>query len=73
MHGDWLPRQILGRFTALCAVVRMVYLALVVGLLRGGKGDVVFCDGVSAMIPILNLWGFPVRRCIEPASTFTII
>ncbi len=60
--GDWLPRQIFGRFTALCAVVRMLYLALVVGFSMPHKPiDVVFCDGVSAMIPLLRfLWGFPV-------------
>ena len=84
--GDWLPRQILGKFTALCAVVRMLYLALVVGLLTRMRGlcwwhrrvnedrkqqqqqqqqhehiDVVFCDGVSAMVPLLRfLWRFPV-------------
>ncbi|KAM3575609.1 hypothetical protein VYU27_002480 [Nannochloropsis oceanica] len=83
--GDWLPRQILGRFRALCAVVRMLYLAFMVGLLtrmgelcwwhrRGNEDrkqqqqqlrhdhiDIVFCDGVSAMVPLLRfLWRFPV-------------
>jgi len=99
--GDWLPRQILGRLTALCAVVRMLYLALVVGFSTGGwwwsrRGkenrkqqqqqhqeehiDVVFCDGVSAMVPLLRfLWKFPVffychfpdkLLCTDRASVF---
>lgn len=98
--GDWLPRQVLGRFTALCAVVRMLYLALVVGLSTGGCWwsssrkedgkqqrqqqeehiDVVFCDGVSAMVPLLRfLWNFPVLfychfpdklLCTDRASLF---
>ncbi|TFJ83655.1 hypothetical protein NSK_004759 [Nannochloropsis salina CCMP1776] len=77
--GDWLPRHVLGRFTAMCAVIRMLYLALVVWIstlsLRKSscqrserkKGhidrrvDVVICDGVSAMIPLLRyVCGFPV-------------
>lgn len=64
VYGDWLPRQVLGRFTALCAVVRMLYLALVVGLLsvmRGPRWDVTFCDGVSAMVPVLRFFNLPVR------------
>lgn len=61
VRGDWLPRQILGRFTALCAVLRMLYLALTLGLERQHPTpDVVFCDGVSAMVPLLWLRGLPV-------------
>lgn len=30
VYGDWLPRQIFGKFTAMCSVVRMVYIAVVV-------------------------------------------
>lgn len=64
VYGDWLPRHILGRFTALCAFVRMIYLAFVVGVLSvlapSQSWDLTFCDGVSAMIPILRLFCLPV-------------
>ena len=30
VHGDWLPRHIFGKCTALCAIIRMLYLSLVV-------------------------------------------
>lgn len=62
VRGDWLPRQILSKFTALCAVLRMLYLALTLGL-EGSPAappDVVFCDGVSAMVPLLRFRGLPV-------------
>lgn len=29
VHGDWLPRHIFGKCTAYCAIVRMLYLSLV--------------------------------------------
>lgn len=61
VRGDWLPRQVLGKFTALSAVLRMLYLALTLGLEDGHPPpDVVFCDGVSAMVPLLRLRGLPV-------------
>ncbi len=66
VRGDWLPRQVLGKFTALCAVLRMLYLALALALERrrstphSHQPDVVFCDGVSAMVPLLRLRGLPV-------------
>ncbi|XP_004711130.1 alpha-1,3/1,6-mannosyltransferase ALG2 isoform X1 [Echinops telfairi] len=55
--GDWLPRSLGwgGRGAALCAYVRMVYLALYVVLLSGVQFDVVVCDQVSACIPVLRL------------------
>ncbi|XP_006863256.1 PREDICTED: alpha-1,3/1,6-mannosyltransferase ALG2 [Chrysochloris asiatica] len=55
--GDWLPRSLGwgGRGTALCAYLRMVYLALYVLLLSGVEFDVVVCDQVSACIPVLRL------------------
>lgn len=71
VYGDWLPRQVVGRFTALCAVVRMLYLALVVGLLsvlRGPRWDVTFCDGVSAMVPVLRFFNLPVRPTMMMAA-----
>ncbi|KAM6170044.1 alpha-1,3/1,6-mannosyltransferase ALG2 [Rhynchocyon petersi] len=55
--GDWLPRGLGwgGRGAALCAYLRMVYLALYVLLLSGSEFDVVVCDQVSACIPVLRL------------------
>ena len=74
--GDWLPRQIFGHFTALCAAIRMVYLSMVIApmnfLRSSGKTsqrpDIIFCDGVSAMIPFLRLFGYPVS---SNRSTYT--
>ncbi|XP_076996328.1 alpha-1,3/1,6-mannosyltransferase ALG2 [Tamandua tetradactyla] len=55
--GDWLPRSLGwgGRGAALCAYLRMVYLALYVLLLSGEEFDVVVCDQVSACIPVFRL------------------
>ncbi|XP_053121671.1 alpha-1,3/1,6-mannosyltransferase ALG2 [Hemicordylus capensis] len=53
--GGWLPRSILGRGHALCAALRMIWLALHVLLLSGEEFDVFICDQVSACIPILRL------------------
>lgn len=30
VYGDWLPRHIFGKFTAFCAIVRMLYLSYIV-------------------------------------------
>ncbi|XP_054847333.1 alpha-1,3/1,6-mannosyltransferase ALG2 [Eublepharis macularius] len=53
--GGWLPRSILGRGHALCAALRMIWLALHVLLLSGEEFDVFVCDQVSACIPVLRL------------------
>ncbi|KAL8165795.1 UNVERIFIED_CONTAM: Alpha-1,3-mannosyltransferase-like protein [Gekko kuhli] len=53
--GAWLPRSILGRGHALCAALRMIFLALHVLLLSGEEFDVFVCDQVSACIPVLRL------------------
>lgn len=53
--GDWLPRSFLGRFLALCAYIRMIFLAFYIVFLSGEQFDVVFCDQVSACIPIFKL------------------
>lgn len=52
--GDWLPRNIFGRFYALCMYLRMIVLALYVVLVYN-KPDLVFCDLVSVCIPILQI------------------
>uniref|UniRef100_A0A8C4RA09 Alpha-1,3/1,6-mannosyltransferase ALG2 n=1 Tax=Eptatretus burgeri TaxID=7764 RepID=A0A8C4RA09_EPTBU len=53
--GDWLPRSVLRRGVALCAYLRMAYLALYVSLLSGDTYDVAFCDQISACVPLLRL------------------
>lgn len=55
--GDWLPRSLGwgGRGAALCAYVRMVFLALYVLFLADEEFDVVVCDQVSACIPVFKL------------------
>lgn len=53
--GDWLPRSILGRCYALCAYFRMVYIAFYLVFFSGIDYDLVFCDQISACIPILRL------------------
>ncbi|CAM9218678.1 unnamed protein product [Ectocarpus sp. 12 AP-2014] len=112
VRGDWLPRHVaFGRFTALCAVARMLWLAVCVvasetvaalvasetagaggGVGPGVSGDggagsevvaarkgkedeegrrndaatVVFCDGVSAPVPLLRLAGPVLFYCHFP-------
>ncbi|XP_046399115.1 alpha-1,3/1,6-mannosyltransferase ALG2 [Ischnura elegans] len=53
--GDWIPRNICGRFYALFAYMRMIYAAFYVAFFTDQRPDVVFCDIVSACIPILRL------------------
>ncbi|XP_061445498.1 alpha-1,3/1,6-mannosyltransferase ALG2 [Rhineura floridana] len=53
--GTWLPRSILGKGHALCATLRMLWLALYLLLLSGEEFDVFICDQVSACIPVLRL------------------
>ncbi|KAM9083060.1 alpha-1,3/1,6-mannosyltransferase ALG2 isoform 3-T3 [Megaptera novaeangliae] len=55
--GDWLPRSLGwgGRGAAICAYVRMIFLALYVLFLGDEEFDVVVCDQVSACIPVFKL------------------
>ena len=54
VHGDWLPRTVFGRLMALCAIVRMIWAALVLSI-RGDRFDVVVVDQVAAAVPLLRL------------------
>ena len=54
--GDWLPRSIFGKCYALCAYIRMIYAAFYLVFLSGILCDVVFCDQISACVPILKLF-----------------
>uniref|UniRef100_A0A182RSC1 Alpha-1,3/1,6-mannosyltransferase ALG2 n=1 Tax=Anopheles funestus TaxID=62324 RepID=A0A182RSC1_ANOFN len=55
--GDWLPRDIFGKFYAVCAYIRMMYAAFYYSLFVSKKEpvDVVFCDLISLGIPIFRL------------------
>ena len=53
--GDWLPRSIFGRCYALCAYIRMIYAAMYLVFFSGVEYDLVFCDQISACIPVLKL------------------
>lgn len=53
--GDWIPRNIFGRFYALCAYIRMIYAAFYVVFFSQIYPDIIFCDIVSACIPVLKL------------------
>lgn len=59
VFGDWLPRSIFGRFQALCAYFRMIYLTFIYALFfkRDDKPDIFFVDLIPIAIPILKLWG----------------
>lgn len=63
VYGDWLPRSILGKAAALCAIIRMLYISMVIiirSLASSQRTDVVVLDGVSAPIPLFYLAGIPV-------------
>ncbi len=60
VYGDWLPRNVFGKFTAFFAIIRMLYLALIIGLFFRSTTDIVFIDGVSAPIPLFRAFGFKV-------------
>ncbi|XP_055339574.1 alpha-1,3/1,6-mannosyltransferase ALG2-like [Paramacrobiotus metropolitanus] len=58
--GDWLPRSLGGRLHALFAYLRMIVCAVWLIGWSGWQYDVVFCDQVSACIPVLKWSGKPV-------------
>jgi len=62
--GDWLPRSLFGRCRALCAYLRMVVVALYLVFFSGIACDVVFCDQISACIPVLRCRRQPVKVSI---------
>lgn len=52
--GDWLPRSICGKFYAVFAYLRMIYAAFYLIFFCDFQPDIVFCDQVSACIPVLK-------------------
>lgn len=57
VYGDWIPRSILGKCSALCAYIRMVYLVIVyiLFLKKKEKPDLFFVDLIPIAIPFLKL------------------
>lgn len=59
--GDWFPRHIFKKFYALCAYLRLtlaVFYWLIYEPVDGPLGcpDVIFCDQISAPIPLIKLF-----------------
>lgn len=57
--GNWFPRHILGRFIALCAIIRCTLAALYLAM-RVWSGnipdyDVIIVDQVAAVVPLLKM------------------
>lgn len=59
---SWFPRNIFGKFNALCAYMRFILLAIYVVFLRSTtiSYDLFLCDQISACIPILKMSQKPV-------------
>ncbi|KAG5880923.1 hypothetical protein JTB14_035144 [Gonioctena quinquepunctata] len=57
VYGDWLPRSLLGKFQALCAYIRMIYLSIVYILFMRSKDkpDLYFTDLIPIANPFLKL------------------
>ena len=64
VYGDWMPRHIFGRLHALFAYLRMCYCALMVLVMEPETFDVMFCDQVSACVPVLRLGKAKVCVCV---------
>ncbi|GMF44594.1 unnamed protein product [Phytophthora fragariaefolia] len=60
VHGDWLPRTVLGKLYALCAVLRVLFVTLCVALRYADELDVLVVDQVSVSVPFLRALGKPV-------------
>uniref|UniRef100_A0A8D3CX82 ALG2 alpha-1,3/1,6-mannosyltransferase n=1 Tax=Scophthalmus maximus TaxID=52904 RepID=A0A8D3CX82_SCOMX len=59
--GDWLPTSVFGYLHAMCAYLRMIYVALYLVFLSGVEYDVIFCDQVSSYSNCLGL-----SLCVTP-------
>ena len=54
VSGDWLPRHFFHKGYALFAYLRMVYVAIYLVFFSKIKFDVIFCDQISACLPVLR-------------------
>lgn len=57
--GKWIPRSIMGKFHALLAYIKMIYIATYLIIYRRHL-NLILCDQVSACIPILK---FALSHC----------
>jgi hypothetical protein len=59
---SWFPRNLFGRFNALCAYIRFILLAIYVVYIKSKEKpyDIYLCDQISACIPVLRSSGKPV-------------
>ncbi|OWZ21486.1 Alpha-1,3-mannosyltransferase [Phytophthora megakarya] len=60
VHGDWLPRTIIGKLYAFCAVLRVLFVTLCVAIYYVNDLDVFVVDQVSICVPFLRAMGKPV-------------
>ena len=68
VYGDWLPRNIWGKATAFCGILRMIYLSLIIIIKEWwnilfqpqNRCNLIFMDGISAPIPLLLLTLSPI-------------
>ncbi|CAO3624923.1 unnamed protein product [Cunninghamella echinulata] len=58
--GDFLPRNIFGRFFIVCAILRQLLLVLWLIIHRQDTYDIIFMDQLSACLPLLK-WFTPSR------------
>ena len=56
-RGDWLPRHCCWRGYALWAYLRMIYIAIYLVFFSSSEFDVIFCDQISACVPVLKWSG----------------
>lgn len=56
VYGDWLPRSFFGLFQALCAYIRMLYLAFIYTFFcfEENKPNIYFVDQIPMAVPILK-------------------
>ena len=58
--GDWIPRSVFGKMNALFAYIRMIYTAVYLVFFSGFEYDAIFCDQISACLPVLRMSGKPI-------------
>ncbi|CAF0765649.1 unnamed protein product [Rotaria sp. Silwood1] len=71
---SWFPRNIFGRFHALCAYIRFILLAIYVVYIgsKEKEYDVFLCDQISACIPVLRRTQKPILfYCHYPDQLLT--
>ena len=58
VYGDWLPRHIFGKATALCGSIRLLLLTVIV-CFQYNQPDIVFIDGISLPLPVFSCFEIP--------------